>query len=507
VNMTNVLWEPNGSYSYTIEPVAGYETTWTGNVNVTGAAVVVNVSFVQIVYPVTFHETGLANGTFWQAGIGGSTNSSRTSNVTVWEPNGSYLFQIPSVVGYAVGLSSGPLTVNGTGPTVPVTFSPLYAVTFVETGLPRPGNWSVTVSGRATNSTAYALSISEPNGSYSYTVSTTQVGYRANVTHGTFQVNGSAVNLTVAFATNASLAAKYPVEFQSSGFPGGSVWSVSFNNETPLTMGPNLTFEVPNGTYSFAVTAPGYTVTPSTGTILVDGPGSYADPIVLQFSAIQTAPPPENYSVLFAETGLAFDAPWSVKVNGTTMHSSSTTVDFLETNGTYSYEIGPVPGFATTWSGRFTVAGTHQTVGIAFHVFLYEVQFAESGLASGTTWNVSLADATNASSGNVITFARSNGTYAYSFLPVAGYDVPGPGSLVINGSAPPVVDVSFRATSTSGATLFGLPIVAAALLLAAVVIAVLAIAVVLLRRRPSSPSPTTPAADESSVPDDADLEP
>ena len=32
VNRSQVLWEPNGTYSYTIRPVAGYTTVWSGQV-------------------------------------------------------------------------------------------------------------------------------------------------------------------------------------------------------------------------------------------------------------------------------------------------------------------------------------------------------------------------------------------------------------------------------------------------------------------------------------------
>ncbi|MCI4329343.1 MAG: YncE family protein, partial [Thermoplasmata archaeon] len=508
VNVTNVLWEPNGSYAYTIEPVAGYVATWTGNVNVSGAATGVNVSFVQVVYPVTFQETGLTPGTYWQAGISGATNNSVTADVIVWEPNGSYTYQIPAVPGYVVGLSSGPVAVNGTGPTVPVAFTRTFSVTFLEHGLPTNSTWSIRVGSATASTNSSSILLPETNGSYGYAVSTNRTGFHANSTFGSFDVQGFAMSVDVNFSANATGPANYTVVFEAGGLPANVVWTVHFGALTNSSSGLVHSFLVPNGSYSFTASAPGYTATPSMGSILVNGPGSFASPIRLTFQAVVVAPPARNYTVSFVEEGLTEGTSWAVEVNSTTVRGTGMALDFQEANGTHTYRVvGAVPGFATTWAGQFVVAGANRSVGVNFHLFLYQVQFTETGLSSGTNWNVTLGVDSNASGDTTLTFQEPNGTYSYTFAAVSEYAGPPAGSVVVNGSNPGAIAVEFHPNSSAPATFLGLPAFEGLALLGLVGVVAIAAAAWLLRQRSRSRISPPPSLAEEQTPTETDLEP
>ncbi|MDE1853234.1 MAG: fibronectin type III domain-containing protein [Thaumarchaeota archaeon] len=65
----------------------------------------------------------------------------------------------------------------------------------------------------------------------------------------------------------------------------------------------------------------------------------------------------------------------------------------------------------------------------------YTATFTESGLPSGTSWQVQVGSAINSSTSNTITFQLKNGTYSFSVSSVPGYLAnPSGGPLIIAGS-------------------------------------------------------------------------
>jgi uncharacterized repeat protein (TIGR02543 family) len=99
-----------------------------------------------------------------------------------------------------------------------------------------------------------------------------------------------------------------------------------------------------------------------------------------------------------------------------------------------SYVIGDAVGQPghLTWSMITQMAG-------------HDVVFTESGLASGTSWNVTFNGNTQASSGNTVTFSGiSDGTYSFSVLYPSGYSCsPSSGSITVSAA-----DVSQDVTFT-----------------------------------------------------------
>ena len=69
-----------------------------------------------------------------------------------------------------------------------------------------------------------------------------------------------------------SAPSTYSVTFPQSGLPAGTSWSVTLNGQTLSSTTSTITFSEPNGTYAYTVGAVnGYTATPSSGSVTVNG--------------------------------------------------------------------------------------------------------------------------------------------------------------------------------------------------------------------------------------------
>jgi len=154
-------------------------------------------------YTVTFTETGLPSGTTWSVTLNGTTVPSTSATIVFSEANGTYAYTVVAISGYTVNPSSGTMTVTGAGVVQSVTFTAqgptTYAVTFTETGLPTGTSWSVSLNGATDSSTSNAITFSEPNGPFQYTVGSVG-GYTANPASGTVTVAGAAQAIGVTFS-------------------------------------------------------------------------------------------------------------------------------------------------------------------------------------------------------------------------------------------------------------------------------------------------------------------
>jgi len=148
-------------------------------------------------------------------------------------------------------------------------------------------------------------------------------------------------------------------------------------------------------------------------------------------------------NVTFEESGLPTGTNWSVTLGGVSQSakasegSHTSSIVFVEPNGTYQYSVGPAGGFmASPSSGQVTVNGASKSV-FETYALPYSVTFTETGLASGTTWNVTMGSTVgHADSPTSIVFPVSNGTYPFTVGPILGYSVaPGSGNAVVSGSS------------------------------------------------------------------------
>jgi hypothetical protein len=153
-------------------------------------------------YAITFEESGLSSGTYWYVTLDATTRSSASRNITFLEPDGTYSFNIGSILGYTNSPSSISVTVNGLNLTENITFTQTpavrYNVTFLESGLPSGSSWYVSLNGTTENSTSNGITFKEPNGTYPFSVIPID-GYNVSIQHSTITVNGSAVIASIDF--------------------------------------------------------------------------------------------------------------------------------------------------------------------------------------------------------------------------------------------------------------------------------------------------------------------
>jgi len=326
-------------------------------------------TFPQVIkkYSVTFTESGLLSGTSWSVTFNGNTETSTTNTISFTEPNGTYSFSIASINGYSVSPSSGSITVNGANVNQAITFTPvttpLYTITFTESGLPSGTTWYVNLSnGQSFSGTGTTITFSEPNGTYSYTMATVNKSYAPSPSSGTFKVNRSNVNIGITFNL-----VTYTITFTENGLSSGTSWLVTLNNITKTSTNGTIIFNEPNGTYSYIISGiSGYRANTYSGTINVNGnPVSNS----ITWTVI-------TYPITITENGIQNGTSWSATLTGTTFNgqyinvtlsSTTNTITFNEPNGTYSYTIGSVSGYTVSpSSGSLTVNGANVNQAITF---------------------------------------------------------------------------------------------------------------------------------------------
>ncbi len=258
----------NGTFGFSVANVTGYTVSPSnGWVTVDGAGVTETVTFSAVTYPVTFTETGLPSGTEWWVSVTGQAlHVSTGSAIALSLPNGTYSYVV-STTDNSYSAAGEMFSVNGAPVAQSVTFSLVTnAVTLTESGLPTGTEWWVngTVAG-SHSSTESTVSFNEPNGSYAYSVATTDKEYAA--VGGSFTVAGAPVPLSVTFAL-----VTYSLTFKETGLPTGTNWSVVVDGVSYYSTGTTIVMNEPNATYAFTVGAvSGYTVSRSAGNATVDG--------------------------------------------------------------------------------------------------------------------------------------------------------------------------------------------------------------------------------------------
>jgi hypothetical protein len=263
-------------------------------------------------YNVTFSETGLPTGTHWSVRVSGwasgegmwgwrlgGSHSSTTSTINFSLPNGTYFYRASSVFGFVTSDPKGTFNVSGASPaTITIGYSPrpTYAVTFDETGLASGTNWTVSVFGewvwgfgwgefgrmalQSESSTTPTITFQLPNGTYHYRVSGVS-GYSLNDSRGSVTVAGTAPS---AIAVTFSKLVPYSVEFNESGLPAGTNWTVlifgfgmdsaGFFHTNATSSSSTISFELTNGTYLYVIErVPGWQISSGmrVGVISVNG--------------------------------------------------------------------------------------------------------------------------------------------------------------------------------------------------------------------------------------------
>ena len=462
--------ETNGTYTFSVSPVAGYTSSpGSGSLVVSGSAVGEPIEFTPIpppgTYPITFTQSGLTAGTVWTVTLDTTPRSSSDTTITFDEVNGSSRFSVDSVRGFIESPSGGPVSVIGDPVSISILFTNStppsngseFPVSFFTTGLPSDAQWSILMlpgpGPYQYNSTEFgveaqgsSLSVGLPNGTYAWFLGYNPSGFLPNSTNGTIVVAGHPVNRTIAFQLLIATGTTYSVTFAETGLPSSGTWFVTANvTAKSAPTGTPVGFQFANGTYSYnvSVSARGYSSNGEYGTYYVDG-GPVS--VVIHFDAV--------YNVTFLETGVSNATSWVVDLNGSEDGASAGyPIVYPLFNGTYSYSVW-APGYAAhPASGTLTVAGGPQNVSITFHPSAsYPVRFSETGLPVGGFWIAELmlngstfANGTlSAGSMANVTAGPGNYTWTAQVEPFSGIYVATPDSGGITIRASPVnVTVAF----------------------------------------------------------------
>ena len=356
----------NGTYSFLATALYYEDNSYPFTVN--GNGVLVEFSFIRPIYTINLTETGLLKGTNWDISVNGNIYKTTKNYYSFSEYNGTVL----NIIIYEVANKYYPspqyinFTVNKN-----VSFTVIYTnyirVTFTESGLPSGSTWYVNLTnGQTFSSTNDTVSFSEPNGTYSYTIATTDKTYEPSLPSGSLTVNGTSISKSVAFTE-----VKYTVTFTESGLQSGTIWYVNLSNglSSGAISGSSYTFSLTNGTYSYTVgSVSGYSVSTSSGSITVSGK-SFNQAVTFAPTTTSVG----KYTVTFTETGLPSGTEWYVNItasNGTTYDSgpiTNSSYSFQLSNGTYSYTIGSISGYNTTQrSGSISVSGRNTSQSATF---------------------------------------------------------------------------------------------------------------------------------------------
>ncbi|MCI4322484.1 MAG: S8 family serine peptidase [Thermoplasmata archaeon] len=499
---------PNGSYTFL---VASGGLRWgpdpgSGALTIQGANRTVPVVFSEQQFDVTFEETGLPAGTLWFVnGTGAAWGiSAASSSGAISLSNGTYSYTIASSnKSFAPSAAPSPFNVTGRAIDLTVPFELVtYVASFHEGGdLPPAIPWYVNVSGQPSVSCeGCANSVTLPNGTYEYDVTSADKRYEPSPSSGRLTVDGSGPNVTVNFTE-----LQFDVNFTESELPSGAQWFVNVSGEpSQSSAGGPFEFLLSNGSYPYTVasTDGAWLPTPASGTLEMRGPTAN---VSVLFSRIAER---SAFDVTFTAQGLPDGIPWYVNITeGASLQTLDSSVTSAFLNGSFSYAVASADHrwAPNVTSGMFVVTGTDRNLTVLFHAVTFAVGFTESGLPDGMSWTVTFnGNTTSATSASLDFPAVSNGTYAFVVESPAGYNVSSAGGPVVVDGHSARLSLTFSpipGSSSSPTSAFGsIPWWVWLLLIVGVIGVAIALA---LRRRRGNEQP--PAG--SSPPPGANLAP
>ena len=264
-----------------------------GAFEINGTAVHEIVAFRLDKFSVSLVETGLPGGTEWSVSWAGRLINSDNPTISFVERDGTYPYVIRGIPGWTTPIWSGTISINDAAAVIPIVWvQTVYQVQFTQTGLPPGFGWWVNVSlTPGVFQTGPSAQLDEPNGTYYYSITSLNSSY--NAPGGSFELNGTGFDVTVAFKE-----VTFSVTFSEIGLPPGTNWSVTLGATTGDSVTSTILMLAPNGSLSYSVsTVSGYVAGPDSGTVSVIG-GNATQHIT--FSVVV----PMVFNVTFYELGL-----------------------------------------------------------------------------------------------------------------------------------------------------------------------------------------------------------
>jgi hypothetical protein len=219
----------------------------------------------------------------------------------------------------------------------------------------------------------------------------------------------------------------YPVNFTETGLPLGTRWNVAVGT-TSYGYNSTIGFYLVNGTYAYRVgNVPGFTRTPGSGLVTVNGAGVSVSVV---FSLV-------TYEVTFRETGLPAGHVWSLVEAGflpnyfnssnlptgnRSFLTSSPSVSWSQPNGSFSYLLQSGGAFRVVGvspEGNLTVDGSALTVTFGFvRGATFTLTASETGLRLGRSWCMTLVLPVCSTTSRIEIRHLTPSVYDYSFRDV-----------------------------------------------------------------------------------------
>ncbi len=348
-----------GLQNYSINIPAGYSLSVrpSGQIMVSYENTTVRLTFIPTII---FEETGLGSAPVWYLNIKGYNTSGKITSGTysMGLPLGSYEAIATSPYAHTYYLN---FTFSTTGQTFTIPFREQYNFSVSETGLSNVV-WYVNVTNKTgivsqMSGTGSTLTTNLINGSYNYTVASSNKIYKPSPYDTHFTISGSSYAVREPFTTLT-----YNVTFSESGLPSGTTWYVNITGQTssgPIYAGTSYFKNLTNGTYYFTPSSTDKNYSAKSSKFIVNG-SSLSVSIAYSFS---------KYTVTFSESGLPSGTAWYVNLsNGMKSGAITTsTYSFSLTNGSVSYTISGTSGYsANRTSGSFTVNGNNVAISVKF---------------------------------------------------------------------------------------------------------------------------------------------
>jgi len=394
------IWINDTDHSFTnITGATPSLTTWVND------SIVLSATF-QRAFPITFVENGLAPGTAWSVAV-------RTN----WDDTTTYMTRYDDYYW------------NSTDAATNASYSGTWTNSSVPTTKTTP-----TTTSTPSSSVTDSVGISEPNGTFGFTVGTVP-GYRSLPVGANFTVAGGRVVVQVNFTPTTPPGTEYPVSFVEAGLPNGTPWSITVRNQSVTSTNTSLGFEEIAGSYGYiARTIVGYGAHPPSSGFYVNNSSTV---VPIQFGQ-------ERYPVIWEESGLG-NVSWNVDLSGDPIASNGAWTSDPLPNGSYSFTIPNVGDFIPTpRTGSVTVSGTGKVFPVQFVEAAFPVTFQATGGPAGADWSIRLSDSALTETANSAKFLEPNGTYSFNVTPPAGYAAVPSHGIVIVDADPTVVSVSFQ---------------------------------------------------------------
>ncbi|HEV2230632.1 MAG TPA: hypothetical protein VGS18_00390, partial [Thermoplasmata archaeon] len=370
------LLAANGTYGYRVAPVGDeIPHPMAGALVVNGTApppISIEFATPEVGYSVSFVETGLPLGANWSVVLRGVSHASTTPVIATVQPNGTYAYNVTPIPGYLAHPPRGGFIVSGANLSLAVLYTPIptpravYGVTFAEDGLPAGATWSIAVRNVTVLSSGPDLTVFEPNGTYSFSVSTVP-GFTSHPPNGGFFVNGTsptaiAVNFT---HTPTGSTAAFPVIWVETGLAPNVTWSVTVRHTLYTSTASYIVAAERDGNYTYNVTPiAGYFDRPQMGGFSVQGISPPLLPVTFQ----------RAYQLTFSAVGLPVGSAWHVRVGVVWEGGSGSTLTLLVPTGNWSFIVVPPPHYnALPIQGSILVGNSSFNQTIIFALTIYEV--------------------------------------------------------------------------------------------------------------------------------------